>query len=439
MYSKRKLVGKILDDNRPPDNIKDVKVLFRGLYKNKVCQFGISNEIMSKHTLILGGTGSGKTNLFYHIVSQLKRNLCSDDVLIIFDSKGDFFDKFYENKDVVVANNSKYNGLTSKWNLFREILIDGFNNEEDYQFNARELSYSIFAERIKHSGHNAFFPNAAREVFYGILMAIIRYAKKYPERRKTILSNKYLKDFFNYKAREDIIKLLDGEPDFKAIIPYISGDSSQAQGVISELQSLIRDILIGEFAQEGDLSMRNLVRQKKGKTIFIEYDLSVGQVLSPIYSLLFDLALKEALGQSQTTGNIYLICDEFKLLPMLSHIEDAVNFGRSKGLKVFAGLQSIEQLYENYGKSKGQNIAAGFSSIYTFKANDSVTRKYVSDYFGNNIVLESYTNFKNESEKGEKRIGMVVEDWDLCSLIVGEAVVSLPNQDPFKFYFREFM
>ena len=97
MYSKRKLVGKILDDNRPPDNIKDVKVLFRGLYKNKVCQFGISNEIMSKHTLILGGTGSGKTNLFYHIVSQLKRNLCSDDVLIIFDSKGDFFDKFYEN------------------------------------------------------------------------------------------------------------------------------------------------------------------------------------------------------------------------------------------------------------------------------------------------------------------------------------------------------
>lgn len=49
-------------------------------------------------------------------------------------------------------------------------------------------------------------------------------------------------------------------------------------------------------------------------------------------------------------GNVYLMCDEFKLLPNLQHIEDGVNFGRSLGVKIIAGIQSIEQLYEIYGE-----------------------------------------------------------------------------------------
>ena len=61
-----------------------------------------------------------------------------------------------------------------------------------------------------------------------------------------------------------------------------------------------------------------------------------------------------------------MFCDEFKLLPNLQHIDDGVNFGRSLGLKVFAGLQSIEQLFETYGEIKGRNLVAGFSSIFAF-------------------------------------------------------------------------
>ena len=77
---------------------------------------------------------------------------------------------------------------------------------------------------------------------------------------------------------------------------------------------------------------------------FIEYDLSIGDVLSPIYTLLFDLALKEALGRTASQGNVYLIVDELKLLPNLRHLEDGINFGRSLGVKILAGLQSIDQL-----------------------------------------------------------------------------------------------
>lgn len=76
-------------------------------------------------------------------------------------------------------------------------------------------------------------------------------------------------------------------------------------------------------------SMRNTVRKKGGTAIFIEYDLTVGEVMTPMYRLLIDLALKEALGRTEEKGNVYLILDELKLLPKLKHLDDALNFGRS--------------------------------------------------------------------------------------------------------------
>lgn len=107
------------------------------------------------------------------------------------------------------------------------------------------------------------------------------------------------------------------------------------------------------------------------------------------------------------------------------------------GLKVFAGLQSIEQLFETYGEIKGRNLAAGFSSIFAFKANDVSTRDYIRSLYGSNIILEQYQGM-NKTLIEDKREGNTVEDWDLNSLKVGEAVVGLPFEKPFKFYFDNF-
>lgn len=111
-----------------------------------------------------------------------------------------------------------------------------------------------------------------------------------------------------------------------------------------------------------------------------------------------------------------------------------MNFGRSLGVKVFAGLQSIDQLYENYGEARGKNIVAGFSSVFSFKANDEDTRKFTTGLYGKNYVLEQYRSITNAVVE-EKRLGDVVEDWDISGLEVGEAIVGLPNVSPFKFKF----
>lgn len=385
---------------------------------------------------MIGGTGSGKTNTFYYFIEQLKRKMTANDVMIVFDTKGDFESKFYSQGDIILGNSSKYKNITEKWNIYKELVVDGWN-DENIQMNTNEITYSLFKDAMEKTNQQ-FFPSAARDLFASILLAHLKAGKNSIDIRKLAFNNKALKGYFDKLNPKKIIKLLSVSPELSSVLSYIGdGSSNQALGVIAEMQNVIRKIFIGSFAQDGRFSVREFVRQKNAKTLFIEYDLSMGETLTPIYRLLFDLALKEAMGRSKSEGNVYFVCDEFKLLPDLQHIEDGVNFGRSLGVKVFAGVQSIEQLYEIYGESKGKNIAAGFSSVYAFKANDSSTRDFISDLYGKNIILEQYKTSNNTLVE-EKREGKTVEDWNLNNLQIGQAIVGLPFKQPFVYKFDEY-
>lgn len=142
---------------------------------------------------------------------------------------------------------------------------------------------------------------------------------------------------------------------------------------------MIRQVFVGNFAKAGTLSIRDLVRKKGGKKIFIEYDIGVGSMLTPIYSLMFDLAIKEALCRAKSEGNVFFVVDEFKLLPNLKHIDDAVNFGRSLGIKFMIGIQNTDQIIEAYNENMAKNIFSGFLNQFAFKVGDHSTRTYIKD------------------------------------------------------------
>ncbi len=426
------IFGRVLESAMPYQATNPLITISGECNKFKA-QFSMDESILSKHLLLIGGTGCGKTNVFYHIIDQLKKKMTQNDVMIVFDTKGDFFSKFFTpGKDCVIANTKQYEKEASLWNIFKEIIADGWE-QESLEANISELSWAIFQEAIENNKSQPFFPNAARDLFAAILTYIVRIGKDDLNFKKDFFNNQALKKYLDMMDAQSIKGMLENESDLVSVLSYIGdGTSGQALGVFAELQSVVRKLFTGAFAKDGRFSVRNFVREKQGKTLFIEYDLSRGSVLTPLYQLIFDLALKEALGRTKSEGNVYLICDEFKLLPHLRHIDDAVNFGRSLGVKVCAGLQSIEQLNENYGEARGRNIAAGFSSVFAFKANDVVTREFVVGLYGKNVVLEQYKSLENPL-KQEKREGNTVEDWDIGSLEVGEAIIGLPFIAPFKF------
>jgi len=402
-------------------------------------QIPFDEGLLSRHIMFLGSIGTGKTNAISQVIEQLRDNLSDDDVMIVFDSKGDFYNDFYRHgKDVVISNDTKAIGLNGKvdyWNLLNEIERDD-NMEE----NIVEIAKTLFGDKLQKT-QQPFFPNAAKDLFSAVLFHCCRDTD--------MATNNYdLREYFDGATIKGFKDLLSLYSDLSAMASYIDEKAAnQSLGVLSELQQLIREIFIGNFKKEGTLSMRQLVKAKGGRIVFIEYDLGIGGMLSPIYRLLFDLAIKEALCRTKSEGNVYFVCDEFKLVPNLQHVDDAVNFGRSLGVKFMIGIQNVEQIYEAYagkdGKGDGKlakSLLSGFSTTISFRVNDAESRKFIQDLYGKNRKREIFTAAVAAKGLSEQmRDANVVEDWDVATMPVGTAIIGLPGEEPFLFRFDRYI
>lgn len=418
-------------------------------------RFSMSEEQYSTHLLEIGGIGSGKTNVFNQIVDSLRQSMTNDEVMIIFDTKGDFYDSFYHPGDIVIGNGRKYRNTGLVWNIYGEVMgrmpnpAQPYTYKKEWELNAREIMKSLFKSR--RSSTQPFFADAAADLIAVKIISDLRKGDL------TKLHTCKLKEFFKRATVADYDAMILGSEngDFRYAKEYYGdGNTPQALAVFAYVNSMISDVFVGVFGDEeasvehdfsGEFAMRDIVKQKGGKVIFIEYDLSVGEVLGPVYQLLYDQALKEVLGRQEENGrtdrsNVYFICDELKLLGVLSHLDDGLNFGRSLGAKIIAGIQSVNQIYDLYGQEKGKSILSGFSNMFCFRTPDAETRKYVSEHFGYN-----YSDFTlwNEGTVAHhlQREGRVVEEWVIQNLERGEAVIDLweiKPQPPFKFHFSPY-
>lgn len=391
----------------------------------------VGEQMLSRHMLLLGGIGTGKSNAFNFLIRNVLHDKTDNDVVIIFDTKGDFYQEFYQPGDIVISNDERACGIDGPdyWNVFNEVMVD-----ERVEENILEIAKTVFADKIENTSQ-PFFPNAAKDLFSAILLHIVRR-----DRLESRRNNLALRKIFNTFSVPAMKKILDSHPDLKAMRSYIEDEQSgQTMGVVSELQQAVREIFVGNFAQEGTLSMRQLVRRKKGQVIFIEYDLGLGSILTPIYKLLIDLSIKEALCRTSNEGNVYFFIDEFRLLPHLEHIDDGVNFGRSLGAKFFFGIQNIDQIADAYGVNLAHSILSGFGTNISFRVNDAESREFIKNLYGKNIKMTAFVSSVSGRGINEQiREGYVVEDQDITRLQTGQAIIGAPGCEPFRFQFRRY-
>lgn len=395
------------------------------------CEIPLSESVLSKHVLYTGTIGTGKTTAMFQLLRQLIDKMNEDDVMIVFDTKGDFAKEFYRpGKDVIISSDDK---ATAYWNIFKEVLING---EEHTEENLLEIVNSLFEDKIQKS-NAPFFPQAAKEVLYGIMYYIIA------QNERKDIHNAELYAYLRDASINDVVDAFMSMGDLRGIIDYIYNDgdaSEQTQGVYSELRNVTNELFVGNFRRKGDFSVREFVREKKGRILFIEYDLSIGKVLTPIYKALFDLAIKESLSRSKSEGNVFFIIDEFKLLPNLYHIDNGVNFGRSLGAKFVVAMQNVQQIIEAYGKEKAYSILSAFGTSIAFRVTDKASIEFVQNLYGKSRKRISYKGLSySAGTKEEVVYSEVVGDWDILGLKTGEAIVSVADYDaaPIKFKFKK--
>jgi type IV secretory pathway TraG/TraD family ATPase VirD4 len=396
---------------------------------------GLDDGTLGKHVLFLGGIGQGKTVGMTALVESIRSQVGPDDVLVFFDTKGDWYERFYRDGDAVIARatQSQFAGQVT-WNLFEELAATPADRDvEDEVF---ELSGTIFDGVAGAAGeNNRIWSNMGRDVFAGIMTSMLRYAKRKPDWKP---SNRSIRTIADEMTVEDMRKWLTPHKDLRGALAYIAkDDSNTTRSVMVFLQQALQGAFRSSFGAKGDFSIRKFLRAKSGRALFLEYDIASGEALTPVYRAMLDIAMKEAMSRSRQDGRVIFVMDEFALLPELTHLTNGLNFGRSLGLRFIVGTQNIKQVQEQYGEHMAASVLSAFGTVFSFRLFDGDSRAFVQDRFGTNKkMLRFEAAIRSRGMSEEVVDGHVVEDWDLSDLDVGQCILALPNQSPVKFRFR---
>lgn len=380
---------------------------------------------LGSHVLFLGGIGTGKSNAMYQLLDPLRRGAGSDDVFVIFDTKGDFLRRFYRDGDAVISGTPGTVRGGVRWNLFSD-LLDVDENERGEQIH--EIASTVFSEGLQQAGDNIFFAMAARDIFAAVVEAMSGKRQDY--------SNADLRRQLELPA-EELLELLDigNNPQLAGTARYLEGDRSP-EDILAFLQQTLNKSFSGAFRLPGHFSVRDFIRRKGGRALFVEFDIASGDRLLPVYRVLIDMAIKEALGlgRPEPVGSVFFVLDEFALLPQLSHIGNGINFGRSLGLKFMVGTQNVNQVLNAYGAQMGASILSGFGTVLAFRLMDDTSRQLVRERFGRNRKqITTNAHVRTEGVQQVVVTGNVIEDWALSDLGRGQCIVSLPEGGPFFF------
>jgi type IV secretory pathway TraG/TraD family ATPase VirD4 len=382
--------------------------------------------VLQKHILILGAIGSGKSNSLYHIISEIRKSMSSDDVMVVFDTKGDYLKEFYADGDSVIGIDRTGPYSYVNWNLFEDIRIE----EEGLRVLAADEIISTFFQSSMEKSINPFFPKAARDVVLAVVMAILEEIIE--------PSNLDLKRAL-FGSREELISKLKSKKDWSWVLSYIP-ENSQGSGVFGEIYANMRPLLQDPFGQAGNFSIRKFVRERGGKALFFEYSLNTSMVLKPLFSTLYDLAIKEVLSNKVLKGRTFFVIDEFSLLPYLQYIENGINFGRDRGARFVIAAQNMNQIVDIYGEFRGKSIVSGVGTLISFVLYDKLSREMVSNRYGQNLKnVLVMSRKREEGYKGQVMVSNVVEDSDISTLGVGESLILPPVPPPFRFKWEKYI
>ena len=401
-------------------------------------EFYLTDDMLSMGLLLLGSTGCGKTTTLMQLLDQIipAGRLGEEDTMIIFDSKHDFRNRYYDENNpnhLLLSLDEADKDKSVIWNVFMEL----FNGNEPLtpgamEVNSREIATMLF-EGIE-SKMQPVFSLSAADFLSKIMCSMMFDVDADPNCHNLFqkANNYELNKLLSACDNKKLLEITGKRESYRYLRTYVGdGSSNQALGVYAYLSSARQRTFISRFSEQSikrAFGIRKFIRDKKGKILFLEYDHRYRETLSVIFSLLYNLAIKEAL--SCPGGNKWFVCDEANLVPYITSLQDLLNVGRSFGCKTIFGLQSIAQLKNNYDDAYAESLAAGFCNLMAFHNTDYSSREYVKqrsgetfeayEYGGEHLTHESFT----------------VRDSDLQNLKCGQAFVDLKHVPIFKYQFR---
>lgn len=361
-----------------------------GLAMHPTFKWLLSIARETRHFLLLGGSGSGKTQI---LVALIRAAIARNDRMMIYDIKGDFTQ--WLPKHILLA---PWDQRSFAW----DVAMDCRNSQD-----AKQLAARFIAE-----GNDPMWHQAARMIFTALIIKL--------QVEKRLLWS--WADLYDLVCADDMTLLSivkQYKPEAVNLLSF-PGKTTQSilinfsanMGLVSDLAKAWGDTPVDKrfsflsWLTSPKTSQRIIVLQGSGR-----YDELAKAYIQGVIAMVSGFINSSEFPDGKR--RIWMFLDE---LPQLGRISmEFIATCRSKGLRIVASAQDLQQIKEIYGTHLTSTWMSMVGTIIITKTNAGDTANYiVNDVIGTRTV-DRVVMHKNERQAPLREKVLVMEPSELQS------------------------
>ena len=330
----------------------------------------------SGHSLIIGSTGSGKTQTI--TLPLLKLSLLAGESIIVNDSTGEVykntFEMFKENKYNIIKLNLDDCTNTNHWNPLE--LAKKFYDEGNFDKSEQiieDLGFYLLNEK-EDKNVDPFWINSAVSYFTGICL----YALE--KENEINLIKIYDIDETIRENPEKFIKSIDKHSSIYMSLSGILTAPSETRGSIfsvfsDKFKRFIVKNNLRELLTRSDFDLANI---SKEKTIIY---INSGKINTS--NNLLPLFINQVYDAKEDNNRLNIVIDDFYLLNPIKSFAKVLNFSRSNNIVFSILIRGFNDLKNVYGKEETELLKLCFTNIVYLLSQDYETLEEFSKLCGN--------------------------------------------------------
>lgn len=386
------------------------------------------------HNLVIGSTGSGKTEcLVKPMVNLLAKK---GESMIITDPKGELYkycasylkDQGYK---IIILNfrdpqhGNSWNPLTLPCEYYR-------NGNKDKSIELlNDVALNILYDP-SNKNESDFWEKSAADYFSGLALGLFNDAKKEEVNLNSInvmstvgeeryATSNYIKEYFNMKG--------PNSNEYMFAASTINAPNDTKGGLLATFRQKIRQFSTGEALSEmlshSDFNMKDIGKGKTAVFMIIHDEKKTYHSLMTIfikqcYETLIDVAQENG-GKLPYRTNFIL--DEFANMPPLKDVDAMVSAARSRDIRFTFIIQNFAQLNDVYGDNVAEIIKGNCGNLVYLISTEMKALEEISKMCGEVKIVD---------DKDKNATRPLISVTDLQKMKLFEVIIKRLRTDPFR-------
>lgn len=400
-------------------------------------RLSLPEAALDKGLLMMGRPGMGKSTVIAALLRQLDQQMTNRDILLVLDPKDEYYTAFGQEGDVRLGAGTN-RAPNVRWSLFKDLSV-GVHTEGQLRQRCAMVAKNCLV--TLENMNQPFFTEAPRAAAENLLYLALHCPAVLPGGQlcnegfvALVESGRYdhaIAAARNLPGVSGALEELLGRDD-KANVTQLSVRMELKVNVAASLKHFNR----GAPRSAPLFSAVQAVRQREGKRIFLQYDLSAGNTAAAATASILDLVVQTAF--EQVGGRVILALDEMPQLgPCFREtLAKASSVGRSYHLDIIAGVQSLAQMTEVYTETSAKALMNNFQTQLHFSTGDPDSEEYLRRQVGNILVERSRLVPGLGLRRGAMEMTSALTEETLGTMNVGDCVVLQTGAKPCLVHFE---